>query len=112
MNEAGKRWLQPASRLSRCRQRSGSAAVIRTIERGDLRTTGVRARDLEGGFVCLGSTVGKEKYVDVAGRDAGQLCTQPRARLGCKRRRDVSEQLRLLVNRVDDPSVSVAEVHA
>ena len=73
---------------------------------------GVRARDLERVLVGFRSAIREEKHVDVAGRDAGQLRTQPRARLGRERRRDVGQRRRLLLNRFDDAPVSVADVHA
>ena len=113
VHDAGDAWLGgPPARIAGQRDRTGGAAVIRAVAREDLVPARVHARDADRVLVGLGAAVGEKEHVDVARRDRGELRAQPRARLGRHERVRVREHRHLVLNRLDDPLVAVADVHA
>ena len=113
VNDAGDSWLgAPASRVAGERHRTVGSAVVGTIPGKNLVAAGVRARDLHRVFVRLGTAVGEEEHVDVAGGQFGELGAELRARLGGHERVGVCERFRLRLDRANDPLVAVADVDA
>jgi hypothetical protein len=113
VDDAGHTGLHgPAARVAGRRQAGAGAAMIRAIAREDLVAAGDEARDADGVLIGLGAAVGEEEHVDVAGTDLRQLLSQLRARLGRHERVRVGERRGLLLNRLDDALVAVADVDA
>src|SRR5258705_3905082 len=112
MDHAGQRRLRPAARLAGGGHGGGRGAVIRTVAREDLVAPRVGTSDLERVLDGFRAAVGEEEHVDVAGRDLGELRPQPRAWFGRhEARRHVAELLGLLLQRLDDAAIAVADVH-
>src|SRR5215213_11075211 len=61
----------PATWITGERQRSCSTAVIATITRADLVTTGIKSRDTDRVFIRLSAAVGEEEHVYIARRQFG-----------------------------------------
>ncbi len=102
----------PAARVAGGRDDLARGAVIRPIARQHLPATGRLARELDGVLVGLGTAVGEEEDVDVAGRELGQLLAQPSARLVGHERIHVRELVGLGLDGIDHALVAVADVDA
>ena len=102
----------PAPRIAGQRDGPGGAAVVGAVADGDLVAAGEHPRDLDRVLVRLGAAVREEERVDVAGRELGELRSEPGARLGGHERVGVGERGGLLGDGLDDALVAVADVRA
>ena len=101
----------PAAGIAGGHDGGADGAVVGAAAGEDLLATGVVTGDPDGVLVGLGATVGEEPDVEVAGRELGQLPAQLRTRLGGRVGVDVADLLGLGRDGVDDPLVTVADVH-
>src|SRR5436305_9387240 len=85
--------------------------MVRAIARDDLMASGEEASNLDSVLVGLGTAIGEEECVDIAGCDLGQLGSQSRPRLCRHKRIRIGKRLRLVVNCLNDALVSVSDVH-
>src|ERR1700724_2448582 len=87
------RLRRPSARITGKSDRARSRAVIRTIARDDLVTSGKEARNLDRVLVGFSSAVGKEECVDVSWSDFRELFPEPRANLSRHERIGIGEGL-------------------
>ena len=103
------RLREPAPRVAGERDRSAGRAVVRAVARNDLVTAGHPAREPDRVLVRLGAAVREERVVEVAGH---HLCDQARglrALVVRHRRPDRAEQVGLVLDRLDDTRMLVAD---
>src|SRR4029450_10009988 len=103
---------RPAPRIAGQSNGAGGAAMVRAVAREYLVSARVLTRQLDRVLVRLRAAVGEEEDVDVTGGDPGESRTELRPRLGRHERIRVGERCRLLLDRLDDALVPVADVHA
>src|ERR1700730_805605 len=104
------RLRRPSARIAGKSERARSRAVIRTIARDDLVTSGKEARNLDRVLVGLSSAVGKEECVDVSRSYFRELRPKPGANFSRHERIRVCERLRLLGNRLNDTLITMSDV--
>ena len=103
------RLREPAPRVAGERDRSAGRAVVRAVARDDLVAAGHPAREPDRVLVRLGAAVREERVVEVAGH---HLCDQARglrALVVRHRRPDRAEQVGLVLDRLDDTRMLVAD---
>ena len=104
------RLAAPAARVAGHRDRPGRGAVVAAVRREDLVAAGVQAGHADGVLGGLGTAVGEEHHVEVAGR---QLADQPgglAAGVVGVDRGDRAELVGLLLDRRHQLGVLVADV--
>src|SRR6185369_15603442 len=110
---SGNAWLSsPATRIARECQRARRAAVICTITRADLVSSGVKSCDTDRILVRLRAAVREEERVDIAGRQLCKLHTQARADFSRHERVRVQEHVSLFFDRLNHALVAVTDVDA
>ncbi len=109
-HDAGQaRLRRPAARIAGQRDRAARRAVVAAIARDDLVAAGVPAGELDRVLVRLGAAVREERHREVARRHLGQQLAEARARLRRHRRPDRRELVGLVLDRLDDLRVRVAD---
>ena len=100
----------PSAGIAGQRDRARSRAMIRAIARDDFVSSSKKARQLDSVLGGFGAAIGKEKRVDVAGRNFGQLLPKPRAHLSRHERIRITERRGLLGNRLNHALIAVSDV--
>ncbi len=99
----------PAARVAGERDSAGGRTVVAAVARDDLVAARVPAGELDRVLVRLGAAVREERHAEVARRHFRQELPEAGARLGRHRRPDRRELLRLVLDRLDDLRVRVAD---
>ena len=101
---------RPATRIARQRDSAVGGAVVGAIARDDLVAAGDHARELDRVLVRLRAAVREERHGQVARRHLRQHPAQLRSRLVRHRGADRAELVGLVLDRLDDLRVLVADV--
>ena len=114
VHHAGHRrlFVRPASRVAGEHHRAVRRAVVAAIAREHLLAAGHHLRDLHRVLVRLGPGQREERLLDVAGPQPREPTAEHRPPLERLERRDVRQLLGLSCDRLGDPLVAVADVHA
>ena len=101
---------RPAAWVAGEGDRAVRRAVVRAVARDDLVAAGHEPRELHRVLVCLGAAVREERHREVARSDLRQHPAECRAGLARERRADRAELVGLVLDRLDDLRVLVADV--
>ena len=102
----------PAAGVAGCGDHACRRAVVGAVAGDDLGLAGVHARDLEGGFVGVGAGGGEEEFVEAFREHVEEELAEFGAGGGGVERRGVGQGRGLLLDRLDDRLIVVAEVRA
>ena len=100
----------PAARIAGQRDGAVRGAVVRAVARDDLVPAGDHAGELDRVLVGLGAAVREERDGEIARRHLGQQPAELGARLARHRRADRAQLVGLILDRLDDLRVLVADV--
>ena len=100
----------PAPWLAREVDGETGVAVVRAVERHHLAAAGVQPRHADRVLVGVGAAVGEEDLVHAVGREVDDALRGLAARRVGVLRRDRSQRGRLVLDRLDDLRVLVADV--
>ncbi len=100
----------PAAGIAGQRHGAVRRSVVGAVPGDDLVPAGVEAGELDGVLVRLRAAVREERDGEVAGRDLREHAAEARARLVRHRRADRAELVGLVLDRLDDLRVLVADV--
>src|SRR5439155_2513009 len=113
VNDTGHGRLRgPAAGVACQRNGARGRPMVGTIARQNFVSAGIETRDPDRVFIGVGAGVGKEKRIDVAGSNLGELGPEPRSRFCNHERVRVREYRRLILNRLDHTTVAVTDIHA
>ena len=111
VDDAGhRRFGAPSAGVTGHRDRAGSRTVIAAVGREHLVPAGVQLGHPHRVLGCLGTAVGEEDAVQVAGREFGDHASGFAARVVGERRRDRRHPSRVLLNGGDQLRMLVADV--
>ena len=112
VHNAGGLFVGPAPGVAGCLHRKARGSVVRAIPGQDFRPARDRPRDLDRVLVGVRAAECEEDLVDVTRQQLGQLLAQTGAGLRGHEGADVGQPVGLGLDRVDDPAIAVAGVHA